>query len=85
MAEARNELEKGDNPLDDRGTDARAGLEMLRRLRDEGFGGDDEKMSVALGRPIEEVTAWMNGGEQLDDDIIMKARGVAKERGIVIE
>lgn len=85
MAEAKNELEKGGNPLDDRGTDARKGLEMLKRLRDEGFGGDDEKLAVALGRPVEEVSAWMNGDEQLDDDIIMKARGVAKERGVEIE
>lgn len=79
MAEAKNELEKGGNPLDDRGTDARAGLGMLRQLRDKGFGGDDEKLALALGRPAEEVAAWMNGDEQLDDDIIMKARAIEIE------
>lgn len=88
MAEAQNQLGNGetnDNPLDDRGTDIETGLEMLRRLRDRGFEGDDLKLSVALGRPVEEVTAWMQGTEPPDDDIIMKARGIAKERGIEIE
>jgi len=86
MAEAKNELENNtQNPLDDRGTDVRTGLEMLRRLRDQGFEGDNLKLSVTLGRPVEEVDAWMEGTEPPDDDIIMKARGIAKERGIEIE
>jgi len=86
MAEAKNELENNnENPLDDRGTDNAAGLEMLRRLRDRGFEGDNLKLSVTLGRPVEEVEAWMQGTEPPDDDIIMKARGIAKERGIEIE
>ncbi len=74
-----------DNPVDDRGTDAAGGLELLRRLRDNGFESDDEKFAVALGRPVKEVSAWMSGSEPPDDDIIMKARGIAKERGIEIE
>ncbi len=86
MAEAKNELEQtNDNPLDDRGTDAAAGLALLRRLRDNGFESDDEKFAVALGRPVKEVSAWMAGSEPPDDDIIMKARGIARERGIEIE
>ena len=86
MAEAKNRLENEDGrALDDRGTDAAAGLEILRRLRDSGFDGDDEKLSVALGRPHKEVEEWMQGTETLDDDIIMKARGIAQERGIEIE
>lgn len=86
MAEAKNQLEQtNDNPLDDRGTDAAGGLELLRRLRDKGFESDDEKFAVVLGRPVGEVTAWMEGTEPPDDDIIMKARGIAQERGIEIE
>jgi hypothetical protein len=85
MAEAKNELERGAGALDDRGTDAAAGLALLRRLRDEGFGSDDEKLAVALGRPAEEVRAWMRGAERPDDDVILKARGIAQERGIEIE
>jgi hypothetical protein len=93
MAEAKNELEKNagttessdENALDDRGTDNAAGLALLKRLRDEGFDADDEKLAVALGRPAEEVAAWMRGEGQLDDDIVIKARGIAQERGIEIE
>ena len=86
MAEAKNELERvNDNPVDDRGTDAAGGLALLRRLRDNGFEADDVKFSVALGRPVEEVAAWMEGTEPPDDDVIMKARGIAQERGIEIE
>lgn len=85
MAEAENKLgQTNDNPVDDRGTDAAGGLELLRRLRDNGFASDDEKFAVALGRPVKEVAAWMGGAEAPDDDIIMKARGIAKERGIEI-
>lgn len=95
MAEAKNELEKNananddsetnENALDNRGMDNAAGLALLKRLRDEGFDADDEKFAVALGRPAEEVAAWSRGEGELDDDIIMKARGIAQERGIEIE
>ena len=86
MAEAENKLEQtNDNPVDDRGTDAAGGLALLRRLRDNGFEADDEKFAVVHGRPVKEVSAWMEGAEPPDDDIIMKARGIARERGIEIE
>ncbi|HEX8851954.1 MAG TPA: hypothetical protein VF754_00625 [Pyrinomonadaceae bacterium] len=87
MTEADNSSAQGaqDEAVDSRGTDTTAGLAILRRLRDGGFDGDNERYAVALGRPIEEVEAWMNGAEPPDDDIIMKARGIAKERGIEIE
>ena len=85
MAEAENQLDNQQNALDDRGLDAQGGLALLRRLRDNGFEGDDEKFAVALGRPVGEVAAWMEGAEPPDDDIIMKARGIAQERGVEIE
>ncbi len=71
--------------LDDRGTSEGAGLEMLKRLRDSGFEADNEKLAIALGRPVEEVAAWMDGSAPPDDDIIMKARGIATQRGVKIE
>jgi hypothetical protein len=73
--------------VDDRGTNQSEGRALLRNLRDRGFDSSDEKFAVALGRPIEEVTAWMgeSEGEPVDDDVIMKARGIAKERAIEIE
>ena len=82
---ARTTSESNEEVLDDRGTTAGAGLELLKRLRDTGFDADDGKLAMALGRPVEEVAAWMSGGQSPDDDIIMKARGIAKERGIELE
>jgi hypothetical protein len=71
--------------VDDRGTNQTEGRALLKRLRDLGFDSSDEKLAVALGRPIEEVEAWTGGAEPVDDDVIMKARGIAKERNIEIE
>jgi hypothetical protein len=76
--------EKNEQAVDDRGTNETGGRELLKRLRDAGFESDDEKLAVALGRPVEEVQGWMTDAadEPVDDDIVMKARGIAKERGI---
>lgn len=71
--------------VDDRGTNQSEGRALLKRLRDRGFDSSDEKLAVALGRPLEEVEAWTGGAETVDDDVIMKARGIAKERNIEIE
>ncbi len=87
MAEANNNQTENENKnaVDDRGTDQQGGHEILKKLRDAGFEANDEKLAVVLGRPVEEVRAWMSGDEPVDDDVIMKARGIAKERNIVIE
>ena len=86
MTETNNEMNSAnDQALDDRGTDTSGGLALLRRLRDQGFDADNEKYAIALGRPVEQVEAWMDGTESPDDDIIMKARGIAKDRQIGIE
>jgi hypothetical protein len=72
------------NPLDSQGTTEEQGRAILRRLRDEGFEANDEKLAVALGRPVEEVQAWTTGDAPVDDDLIMKARGIAQQRGIEV-
>jgi hypothetical protein len=79
--------EKGltNQPVDDRGTNETEGRAILKRLRDSGFDGSDEKLAVALGRLIEEVQGWTGGADPVDDDVIMKARGIAKQRGIEVE
>jgi hypothetical protein len=77
--------ENSRNAVDDQGTSEAEGRELLKRLRDAGFEGSDDKLAVALGRPIEEVQGWMGGTEPVDDDVIMKARGIAEQRGIAIE
>lgn len=75
----------GSQAVDDQGTNQSEGRALLKRLRDAGFQGSDEQLAVALGRPLEEVEGWMGGAEPVDDDVVMKARGIAKQRGIEIE
>lgn len=73
-----------DQQVDDKGTDQEEAKRMLTALRDRGFDGDNEKFAVALGRSIEQVEAWMDGSETIDDDVVMKARGIALNRGIEV-
>ncbi len=80
-----NERDNSANAVDDQGTSDAEARTLLKRLRDSGFEGNDEKVATALGRPLEEVQGWMSGSEPTDDDVVMKARGIAKERGIEIE
>ena len=53
--------------------------ETLKKLKTEVFDNSDEKVALALGRPVEEITDWLGGGE-IDDDAQMKINGIAKER-----
>jgi hypothetical protein len=77
--------ETREQAVDAVGTTTIEGREIIQRLRDQGFEGDDERLAVALGRPVEQVQAWTSGeAETVDDDIVMKARGIAKERGLDI-
>ncbi|MGB7925228.1 MAG: hypothetical protein WCF57_18465 [Pyrinomonadaceae bacterium] len=82
----RAEMENRDEQeVDDRGTTQSEGRAILKRLRDNGFDASDEKLAVALGRPLEQVAAWTGGAEPVDDDVVMKARGIAQDRNIEIE
>lgn len=75
----------GDNIVDDRGTDQGKAARILRNLRNRAFEASDEKLAIALGRPLDEVTGWSVGSELIDDDVVMKARGIAMHRGVRVE
>ena len=79
------ERERKQDPVDDRGTNQSEGRALLKKLRDTGFDSSDEQLALALGRPVEEVEGWTGGATAVDDDVIMKARGIAEQRGIEIE
>ncbi|MBA2526198.1 MAG: hypothetical protein H0V18_10530 [Pyrinomonadaceae bacterium] len=74
-----------DQPVDDRGTRQDEAAQILRNLRDRAFEANDERLALALGRPTEEIVAWNAGEEVIDDDVVMKARGIAMHRGVRIE
>jgi hypothetical protein len=74
-----------DQEVDDKGTDQEEAQRMLTTLRDQGFDGSNAKFAVALGRSEEQVAAMISGEETIDDDVVMKARGIALNRGLEIE
>ena len=74
-----------DQEVDDKGTNQEDAQQMLEALRDQGFDSDNEKLATALGRTIEQVDGMIEGSETIDDDVVMKARGIAQNRGIEIE
>jgi hypothetical protein len=74
-----------DQQVDDKGTDQDEAKNILATLRDQGFDADNEKLAVALGRTIDQVEAMISGAETIDDDVVMKARGIALHRGIEVE
>lgn len=76
------EQEVDEQQVDDKGTDQEEARRMLTALRDRGFEGSNEKLAVALGRSVEQVENLINGGETIDDDVVMKARGIALNRSI---
>jgi hypothetical protein len=78
------EQQVDEQQVDDKGTDQEEAKRMLTALRDRGFDGDNEKFAVALGRSIEQVAAFIEGRVTIDDDVVMKARGIALNRGIEV-
>ena len=74
-----------DQEVDDKGTDQETAQHMLEALRDQGFDSDNEKFAKALGRTNEQVDGMIKGAETIDDDVVMKARGIALHRGITVE
>ena len=74
-----------DQEVDDKGTDQEEARHILEALRDQGFESDNEKVAKALGRTIDQVAGMIDGSETIDDDVVMKARGIALNRGIQIE
>ncbi|HKS10997.1 MAG TPA: hypothetical protein VJS13_15720 [Pyrinomonadaceae bacterium] len=74
-----------DQQVDDKGTDQEEAKRMLAALRDRGFEGDNEMFATALGRSIEQVQGWLDGTETIDDDVVMKAKGIALNRDISLE
>jgi hypothetical protein len=79
------EQQVDEQQVDDKGTDQEEARRMLTALRDRGFDGDNEKFALALGRSIEQAQAFIEGSETIDDDVVMKARGIALQRGIEVE
>ncbi len=54
-------------------------IELLQKLKSQAFDASDEKLALALGRPVEEITAWL-GGAEIDEDAQEKIHALAAMR-----
>jgi hypothetical protein len=55
-------------------------VELLQKLKTQVFDSDNDKLALALGRPVEEINAWFSGAEQIDEDAQEKIHGIALMR-----
>lgn len=70
--------------IDDFGTTEGKAKEILSDLLFNGFDNEIDLLAIALGRPTEELKDFLNGDQEIDNDLLMKMRGIAEERGITI-
>jgi hypothetical protein len=62
--------------------DERSGIDLLKHYCDNGFNGDIGEAALTLGRTPEEIQSMLRGDMVVDEDLEMKIRGIADERGI---
>jgi hypothetical protein len=60
-------------------SDSSEARKNLERLKNEVFESSNRHVAVALGRPVEEVDLWFEGGD-IDEDAQEKINGIAQER-----
>ena len=72
--------EQKSSKTDDKGTDQTAARQEIRQFYDRHFGGDVSGAAVALGRTEEEIKGMISGDAVIDDDLMMKLRGIDQER-----
>jgi hypothetical protein len=80
-----DENQESEPVIDNLGTNQHEAAEILKTIRDAAFDSDDEKLALALGRPVEEIEAWTSGDGTIDGDVVMKARTLADKRGVEIQ
>lgn len=78
-------MDLGNSTLDDQATEQADARDMLDAFCRDGFGGDQDKAAVVLGRPVSELREMLDGQTEVDDDLEMKMRAIAKERGFRIK
>jgi hypothetical protein len=62
------------------------GRALLQNFCENGFEGDVSRTALVLGRRTDEIEEMLSGGADfIDEDLILKIRGIADERGISIE
>ena len=77
-------LSADDNVTDLSQTSPEESREMLQAFCENGFDGSIEATALALGRDDDEIEELLTGEYEVDDDLLMKIRGIAQQRHIDI-
>ena len=78
-------MNTSENIVDNKGTTQTEARNLLANFCRDGFKDDLDEAGLVLGRPREELEDHIYGDKDIDDDLIMKIRGIAQERGLEIE
>ena len=71
---------KSDEFVDDLGTNQDQAREELKDLCEFWFNGSAADAAVALGRDETEISAMLVEGSTIDDDLVIKIRGLKQQR-----
>lgn len=77
-------LSADDNVTDLSLTSPEESRKMLQAFCENGFDGSIEATALALGRDDDEIHELLAGENEIDDDLLMKIRGIAQQRDIDI-
>ena len=78
-------MDVGPAASQDEREDQRWAREVLHAFCENGFDGSISACALVLGRPAEELGDMLHEGAVIDEDLVIKLRGIAEERGINIE
>jgi hypothetical protein len=78
-------MDVGSTPTHEGQTNDTASRQMLQRFCDTGFDGSIEACALVLGRTSDEIDDMLRGEAVIDEDLVIKIRGVADERRIDVE
>lgn len=68
------------DPVTDDALNQDEAREILRSVCTKEFGDALGKAAIALGRPRDQLESMLSGGAVIDDDVVIKARGLSQER-----
>lgn len=66
-------------------TDQMNARQLLHTFCENGFDGSINACALVLGRDSGELGNMLHEGAVIDEDLVMKLRGIAEERGIDLE
>ncbi|CAN5776272.1 hypothetical protein BH24ACI3_BH24ACI3_12490 [soil metagenome] len=73
--------DRDQDTVDDLGTDQQGGRDLLAQFVSDISGSDLQKAALALGRDAESLENMLEGKATIDDDLVMKLKGLIEQRG----